>query len=35
MSLVLYIYNCTLRTEVGYMLYFALALAFMGRKETK
>lgn len=33
MSLVLYIYNCTLRTEVGYMLYFALALAFMGKKK--
>lgn len=33
MSLVLYVYNCTLRTEVGYMLYFALALAFMGKKK--
>ena len=34
MSLVLFIYNCTLRTEVGYMLYFALALAFMEKKKT-
>jgi len=29
MSLMLFIYNCTLRTEVGYMLYFAMALAFV------
>lgn len=34
MSLVLFIYNCTLRTEVGYMLYFALALAFLEKKKT-
>lgn len=29
MSLVLFLYNCTLRTEVGFLLYFALALAFL------
>lgn len=34
MSLVLFIYNCTLRTEVGYMLYFAMALAFLREKKT-
>ena len=35
MSLVLFIYNCTLRTEVGYMLYFAMALAFLREKKTR
>lgn len=34
MSLVLFLYNCTLRTEVGYMLYFAMALAFLREKKT-
>lgn len=34
MSLVLFLYNCTLRTEVGYMLYFALALAFVREKKA-
>lgn len=29
MCFVLFLYNCTLRTEVGFMLYFAMALAFM------
>lgn len=29
MSLVLFVYNSSLRTEVGYMLFFALALAFL------
>lgn len=35
MSLVLFIYNCTLRTETGYMVFFTLALAFVRGKETQ
>lgn len=29
MCFALFLYNCTLRTEVGFMLYFAMALAFV------
>lgn len=32
MCLVLFLYNCTLRTEVGYLMYYAIALPFMREK---
>lgn len=35
MCLVLFVYDCTLRTENGFFLYFAIALAFMGSRKAE